>query len=334
MLRLVFDREDLQRVRLAQAPDPMWELTLSLHRVRDTAIDPRHADWQRRVRSLAIDDDQLRTCLGLLFTLVPPRGNFPDFLTPARLITELDAGCEAIAGTSRTRLERDLDSVFAAGRVPSWVRRLAEGDLEQLHATVAALRTAFGALVTPRWHTIEQDVTADRGHRMHTLVRSGVGAMLAELPGVRGWDGCVLEMPYFLPQTVHLAGRGLTLIPSASCIGKPVTFIDPELPPVLVFPIQPSIANGPPGIPGQHLITLLGKTRAECLSALHVPRNTGELAVYLSLSPSAVSRQTTALRDAGLITSTRLGGSVQHQLTQLGVGLLAGRIPGVPNESR
>jgi hypothetical protein len=34
-LRLVFDRDDLARVRLAEAPDPMWELVLSLHLARD-----------------------------------------------------------------------------------------------------------------------------------------------------------------------------------------------------------------------------------------------------------------------------------------------------------
>jgi hypothetical protein len=34
-LRLVFDRDDLARVRLAEAPDPMWELVLSLHLARE-----------------------------------------------------------------------------------------------------------------------------------------------------------------------------------------------------------------------------------------------------------------------------------------------------------
>jgi len=51
------------------------------------------------------------------------------------------------------------------------------------------------------------------------------------------WRWPVLEAPYPLDKDVHLAGRGLLLVPSYFCRRMPVTFADPGLPPVLVYPI-------------------------------------------------------------------------------------------------
>jgi hypothetical protein len=40
-LRLVFNRDDLARVRLAEAPDPMWELVLSVHLAGERRLPPQ-----------------------------------------------------------------------------------------------------------------------------------------------------------------------------------------------------------------------------------------------------------------------------------------------------
>lgn len=51
---------------------------------------------------------------------------------------------------------------------------------------------------------------------------------------------------------------------------------------------------------------------------------TGEPARRLGVSPAAASRHAKALRGAGLITTSRRGGSVLHVTTALGRELLGG----------
>src|SRR5690606_7169503 len=46
-LRVVFMREDLQRVRIADQPDLMWELVQSLHQVQERVPAPHYATWHR-----------------------------------------------------------------------------------------------------------------------------------------------------------------------------------------------------------------------------------------------------------------------------------------------
>ncbi|WP_207922024.1 hypothetical protein [Saccharopolyspora terrae] len=57
-LRLVFNRDDLARVRLAEAPDPMWELVLSLHLARERRLPPQYLSWHRQARLRAATGDR------------------------------------------------------------------------------------------------------------------------------------------------------------------------------------------------------------------------------------------------------------------------------------
>ncbi|RZQ59662.1 winged helix-turn-helix domain-containing protein [Amycolatopsis suaedae] len=321
-LRIVFERDDLQRVRLAEAADPMWEVVLSLHRLRDRAAGA-HGPWRHRARRALRNHAE---SVATLFTLVPQRGGFPDFLTPARTVAEVGAGCEALACARRTQLRADLAATFAHRAVPRWVRGLADGDGGELRRVVSAVRTVYDAVVTPHEQTFRAAVAADRAARTRTLATGGVGALLASLPAVRGWDGETLTVDYPAPRTLRLAGRGLTLVPSHFCAGSPVTLVDPELPPVLVYPASAFRAPVSAPVPAG-LVTLLGRTRAESLSALAVARTTSALAGHLGTSVGTASRQAAVLRDAGLITSTRRGGAVVHQVTRLGAALLGGTHP-------
>ncbi|WP_241845701.1 ArsR/SmtB family transcription factor [Streptomyces sp. CB02261] len=51
-------------------------------------------------------------------------------------------------------------------------------------------------------------------------------------------------------------------------------------------------------------------------------RTTSELAGRVGLSPATVSHHVTVLREAGLLTSRRIGGVVLHTVTRLGTDLL------------
>lgn len=320
-LRLVFLREDLLRVRLALAPDPLWELICSLHLLQARDVPDQYAQWRRHAGSRMARPNAPQEELSVLTALVPPRGNFPDFLTPAPVTTDLDAGCEAILHTPRARVADDITTVFTDRQAPAWAAQLAAGDYRQMQTVVAAMRHGYDVLVAPEWQRIRHTVTTDRARRADIVLARGVEGLLATLPGTIGWDGTVLTVAYPRDHTISLAGRGLTLVPSFFTTRGPVTLINPELPPVLVYPAltvrEPQLDSTPT------LSRLITRTRAECLQVLLAPHSTSALACRLGISVGTACKQATVLRESGLISSTRDGAAVIHQTTSLGIALIS-----------
>jgi DNA-binding transcriptional ArsR family regulator len=323
MLRMVFEPQDLQRVRLAGEADPMWELVLSLQKAQSRCVPTPFVGWRQAVGHSVAGGRP--GPVWPMAGLVAARGDFPDFLTPPGLVADIDAGCELVAATSRGRLATDLHATFRRRPAHQWVRTLASGDREPFGELLRAVRTGHDLLVAPYWAEVREAVAADRARRARDLADRGVGALLRNLPGVLGWDGRVLELGYPEDRTVYLAGRGLVLLPCYFCWGNPVTWIDPELPPVLVYQARDPSTQDREAIVPKGVATLLGGTRAECLRLLLRPRSTSELAEHLGTSTGTASKQATVLRNAGLITSSRRGTSMQHLVTPLGVALLTGR---------
>ena len=70
------------------------------------------------------------------------------------------------------------------------------------------------------------------------LSESGWEAVFAALHPSARWSYPVLELAYPAEHDIHPEGRGLILQPSFFCRQAPVTLRDPELPPVLVYPIE------------------------------------------------------------------------------------------------
>lgn len=325
-LRVVFGREDLQRVRFAAQPDPMWELVLSLHKARKCRALERHSVWQTQIRHRLREHDQAARWLAPLFTLVPMKGAFPDFLTPAPLVTDPKAGVAELRRTAADQLRGDLTAAFADHSLPQWVRRLAAGERDQLDNLAEAVGHAHELLLAPYWDEVCDVVRADRADRVWALADGGLDSVLPKIPGVRGWDGTVLEIDYPVARTVRLDGRGLTLLPSYFCAQRPVTFVNPDLPPMLIYPADGHHTAKPVVEDYGSLDALLSRTRAECLSALTTPRTTSALARAVGASIGTASKQATVLRHAGLVDSVRDGTSVRHQITDLGAALLIGRI--------
>src|SRR3954454_22238296 len=111
MLRIHFTGEDLIRTRVAAAPDPLWELALSMHVLRVKGGDPMMAGWKRDVAQALRPGDPLRDEVALLLALNPPLGYFPDFLTPAAASGGFEAGLDAILSTSKSRLKREITTL-------------------------------------------------------------------------------------------------------------------------------------------------------------------------------------------------------------------------------
>lgn len=326
MLRVHFTADDLARVRVAAAPDPLWEITNSFQALAGQDAPLLFGDWRRLVRA------RLRPAHALLAALLPARGYTPDFLTPhldGRY--DLEDAVDTVLRTPRTALRRDLTAFAASPRrtrpLPSEARALADGEPPALRRLGAALHGYHRHALAPFWPHIRAQVDADRAVRAREVLEGGTDGLLASFHPVLRWRPPVLEADYPVTRELQLGGRGLLLQPSLFCLRRPVTVAAPELPPVLVYPIQPALGwVRPPGRPasGGGLAALVGRTRAAILEETVTGRTTGELAQRLSISGAAASQHTAVLRRAGLLLSVRRGRHVVHTITPAGRTLLEG----------
>lgn len=341
MLRIHVSRLDLSRVRMATRPDALWETILSFHRIRDRRASTVFGKWRAESRARLIGEAQL------LAAVVPPRGYFPDFLTPSQEGAEpfgLDVGIEALRDTPADRVHAELE-LLAAGRMRRRTDRpvgqraagagrasaalpaaLMEGRAEPLARLIGALRSYHHAAVEPYWPHIRASVEADRAVRGRALLDGGADGLLATLPPMIRWRPPVLEADYPVDRDLYLDGRGLLLQPSFFCRGTPVVYRDPSLPPVLVYPVTnpgaPVFAE-----PGPWLGRLVGHTRSAVLSSIGSGCTTSELARRAGVSMASASQHASVLREAGLVLTLRHGSSVLHTLTPLGGSLLRGGAP-------
>ncbi|MEU6073195.1 winged helix-turn-helix domain-containing protein [Micromonospora sp. NPDC047074] len=332
MLKIYFSAEDILRTRVAPAADPMWELVLSLHLLPDRGGDPLLAGWRRDVtRVLRAGGGSAD--LKLLMALNPPRGYFPDFLTPYESVSGFEAGLEAVRSTPATRLRRDLARFAVGTRLPAGAGALARGESGAVRGLTGAMEQYRGLAIDPYWTRIQAAVEADRARRARALLDGGIEGLLASLRPAMRWEGGVLEVRgYPYSRELHLDGRGLLLVPSFFCAATPVALLDPALPPVLVYPVDrlgglvPALGVGAgPATPDpgrDALAALLGRTRAAVLAASDDGCTTGEVARRLNISPAAASQHTTVLRNAGLLVSHRDRNTVLHTLTPLGRAML------------
>lgn len=323
MLRIHFTADDLSRVRLASAPDPLWETVLSMTllgtRRGPAVFDSWRANIRTRLQRLA--PWQVR----LMRYLAPAKGDFPDFLTPPEASQGLEAGIEAILRTPRSQIRREITALAGTSE---FARPLADGEPGALVKLADAVRGYHQAAVAPYWRQIQALVDADRAVRARALLDRGVEGLLATLPPILRWRRPVLEANYPIEHDIDLQGRGLTLVPSAFCWQYPITFVDSSLPPVVVYPAP----NRGPGWwtnplvlrQERRLANLLGHTRAAVLIVIEDGCTTNELARRVGISPPTASQHATVLREAGLITSTRQGNTVIHTITPLGTALING----------
>lgn len=324
MLRIHFTPEDLTRVRVAQGPDFLWEITNSVQTLQRTDGERVFGAWRRWARP------RLPESRRLLAPLLPPRGYSPDFLTPtAGARTTLRASVDTLLGTPRTRLRAELTRLAGSTRLPGWAASLAEGDTDALARLGEALHAYQAEALVPHWPYVRAALEADRALRTRHLMDGGTEALLAGLgPDVR-WRPPVLEVTYPVEQRLRLDGRGLVLQPSFFCWPTPTTLADGGLPPVLVHPIHhtadwagPTAATGPATGRGA-LGRLLGQTRADLLRATRAGCSTVEAARMLQVTHPAVSQHMNVLRAAGLITTVRTAGRAFHLATAEGRALLA-----------
>ncbi|MFE2979054.1 hypothetical protein [Streptomyces sp. NPDC059258] len=83
MLRIHFNDADLARTRLAPAPDPLFEVAASMHRLQSGRGRWAYAGWYRAARQDLRERGFERALRGVLLPLYPRAAYYPDFLTPS-----------------------------------------------------------------------------------------------------------------------------------------------------------------------------------------------------------------------------------------------------------
>ncbi|MEW1586285.1 winged helix-turn-helix domain-containing protein [Micromonospora vinacea] len=325
MLRIHFSREDLARIRFAPGVDWFWETALSIHQLRLRDSHPLLETWKRSARQQLHPSAGLRAKTNLIIALSPPRGYFPDFLTPPD--HGFDSGVEAILSTPRARLRQEIGLLGVSNRdIRADVDSLARGQPAALAALGSALRAYRDVVLAPMWAQVSAAVQADLQRRVRHLVTGGWAQVLDTLhPQARYADGSlhIAQWGVSRDSDLHLDGRGLTLIPSYFKEARQLMVLaDFDLPPVLVYPVDPAIrvladASHSP------LAALIGATRSRILE-LATGRNTSEIARIAGVSVPAASKHLAVLRQNHIITSVRRGGMVIHTTTALGTTLLDG----------
>ncbi|MFI1394955.1 ArsR/SmtB family transcription factor [Streptomyces sp. NPDC020681] len=322
MLRIHFTDMDLVRTRMASVPDPLWEITLSLHRFQTRRGRWAYADWHRETVLRLRDRDLGAMVRTLLLPAFPRASYFPDFLTPSEASEGLDAGLEAILAAPQRQVLAELGRVAHADPHSSSLREL--GDAEGRAVLVKALRDYHTAAIAPYGEHLQSRLDSERALRTRALLDGGIDGLLHSLAPSMRWRPPVLELVHHTSDAdVHLDGRGLTLIPSYFCWHSPVTIADPDLPQVLVYPLLHPPAQNPTGPDLRpSLGALIGHSRAVILAGCAAGATSSELARATAMSAGSVSFHTRALREAGLICSRRHAATVLHTLTPLGAALL------------
>jgi len=317
--------DDLLSVRFACSP--LWETQSAVRSFADEAARSQHEAWHGLVRERAA-----RLDLTPLLAVQPLQGFVPDFLTPPprtprpRLRDQLDE----IRATPRAQVVHELE------RCRTWVteeryrmlidRYLAQPDRAR-DLLAGRLQEAWTELVAPFWVRIRSLLERDIEYRSRTLARHGWRRVLEELhPRIR-WTKRGLSCLDRSGRTVLLDDRGLVLMPTAfhGPAPKVAAIVDEPWLPTIAYPARGvgELWRTPAGSPAA-LARLLGRTRALVLTSLDEPLSTTTLAALIELSPAGVSRHLLALRDAGLVTTSRQGHEVRYGRTSLGSALLRG----------
>lgn len=242
------------------------------------------------------------------------------------------------SGGMRTALAGELADVARAcdeevrsGLEKSVARSWKRHDLGWLSGRGWAARTAdllsrvWEAHVSPEWPRrralLERDVT----YRAGLLAAHGWPRALEHMSRRSAWVGADAIRFGNQPGPDRVVGdRGMLFVPvSVSsgtwlCEGPPRRYAQ-------VYPARGFAAAPERARPGRALERLIGTGRAAILRELEDPATSSELAVQLGQSLGTVGGHLAVLRDAELITGTRVGRRVVYRRTPTG-DLLAGRL--------
>ncbi|MET8687162.1 winged helix-turn-helix domain-containing protein [Streptomyces sp. NPDC004732] len=245
---------------------------------------------------------------------------------------------ERVRSTPATRVRKDMETWTGRGGqrpLPPWAQSLGS-DRRLLMELADTVAHAHKHVIAPYQQHIDALSRADQALRTRQATHGGLDTLLSGLnPRYIRWRSPVLELTMASGMTggIHLAGRGLLLIPTVFGAVYPALDESAEPQPWLTYPVAlrdtdlflPSTdtARALSTVPDS-LTALLGHTRAVVLwtIARHPGCTTTELARHAGISPASASQHATVLRTAGLSHTTRHHNTALHTTTPAGTNLL------------
>ncbi|WP_052407563.1 ArsR/SmtB family transcription factor [Allokutzneria albata] len=300
--------EAFQAVRFSDGPLPVVELIGALMRAGAVPRSP----GMRRYAPEAIRP---------LFDLFTPKGELPDFVISRR--TEISAALEELAMVPAARMRSELFTAFQGRPPAAWLHGLAAGERSARAILLRGIEAGYRAMVEPSWAEISSAAHTDLAHRGRILLREGLARAIASLPSTVGHRGQTVDVDNAADRGVPV-DHGLVFAPSCLLPGTLVITAGPGEPVTVVYPAATTVVKARLGRQtSDSLSALLGSRRAAVLRAAAVPRGTTELAAQAGISLSSASEHASALRNAGLIMTTRAGRKVLHTATELADSLMA-----------
>jgi DNA-binding transcriptional ArsR family regulator len=315
MLRILFTADDFASTRFLPEPAPVLELKFAARGLRHGIRTP----WGERWRTAALG--AVPAPAGPMRELT---AHFSWSLTPSAFLTgDLDQGIDTFMGFTPQRAREEMARWLSAPStgVPALFRHAIDGDRDAGRVLLGAVKTMFAATVEPYLADLRANHHTELVRQGRLLASYGVAAALAEvIPGARWREDC-LQIDSPQERTVHLAGRGLMVTPTAFWTGPPLLGDQPGQPVLLAYP-APATLGLRVGADSDSLATILGPARAAVLRLLCGRHTTGDIARRLGISAASASAHAASLRAAGLTLSRRDGKAVVHEASVLGLDLI------------
>jgi DNA-binding transcriptional ArsR family regulator len=322
VITLILSGEVLGNTRFAFSP--MSELTLSVRLLGCPMAAHPHTPWIREARSRLEEVD-----VELLHAVAPPGKWIASSLMPGgKPDTSIESQLQALATSDPSALREDLDEVWAERGLPRRVRDLfapGGGGLTRLSET---MWDYWDAAIGPFWPRMCAVLEDDVSHRAGALVNDGLLGLLTDLhPEVSVGDGRL-----YIDKPHHSGGEyeagQMTLTPSVFAF--PHLIVDEHAEGYrLVYAargvgrVWEGLAADDTNADDDHLVSLLGRTRAAVLRHTAIPMSTTQIAKQLDQTPGSVSQHLMVLRSAGLVRSWRSGRSVLYRQTALAASMIA-----------
>ena len=322
MITLSLNGEVLGNTRFAFSP--MSELTLSVRLLGCPMAAHPHTPWIGEARSRLADVD-----VELLHAVAPSGKWIASSLMPGgRTDTTIESQLQTLADSDPASLREDLDQVWGDRQRPRRVRDLfasGGGGLAQLSDT---MWDYWDAAIRPFWPRMCAVLEDDISHRVGALVNDGLLGLLTDLhPEVSVGPGKL-----FIDKPHHSSGEyeagQMTLTPSV--FAYPHLIVDEHAEGYRLVYAARGVARVWEGLAAEetpaeedHLVSLLGRTRAAVLRHTAIPMSTTQIARQIDQTAGSVSQHLMVLRSAGLVRSWRSGRSVLYRQTALAASMFA-----------
>jgi DNA-binding transcriptional ArsR family regulator len=322
MITARFDTEALTRVRFAISP--MLELIRSVTTLQDPAGRALHLPWAEQARRCTGGLD-----LSVLLALQTSDTYNPDFVNPppSSPLVEFEDELAVMVATPPEQIRAEVQGAYVDAPLPPVLRPFIEDPCAAIEALAELMHVYWERCLAEHWPRIRALLEHDVLYRARRIADGGTERLFADLDPSVHWDDGVLtlEACESSDTRLDLDERGLLLLPSAFVWPK-VSFVTaPPWQPTLIYPARGiGMLWSPERLaPADALARLLGRTRAQLLTALDTPHSTIDLAGTLGLTSGAVSQHLGVLRDAGLVDGRRVQRTVLYLRTAEGDGLVA-----------